>query len=105
METIQVSGAKRVLQAERADLSGSSFNDVNLSGAVVRNVNFAGASFEDVNLSGWSVHNANLAGIRISNADLRDASIEDSLTAGMTIDGVAVSEMMAAYRAWNSKAE
>jgi uncharacterized protein YjbI with pentapeptide repeats len=98
-ETIQLSGTKRLVQAERADLSGSSFTDVNLSRATFNDVNFAGARFEDANLSGWSVRNANFAGLRISNADLRGTSIVDCLTTGMTIDGIAVAELMAAYRA------
>jgi uncharacterized protein YjbI with pentapeptide repeats len=102
-ETIEVNGAKRLLKAEEADLSGSSFTDVNLSGASFKNVNFAGALFEDANLSGWCVRNANFAGLKINNADLRGASIVDSLTAGMTIDGIAVTDLMAAYKALTGK--
>jgi hypothetical protein len=102
-ETIEVNGAKRLVKAERADLSGSSFTDVNLSGASFKNMNFAGALFEDANLSGWSVRNANFAGLKINNADLRGASIVDSLTTGMTIDGIAVTDLMAAYRALTGK--
>jgi len=98
-ETIQVSGARRLVLAEEADLSGSSFTDVNLSGSAFRNVNFAGAEFEDANLSGWRVRNANFSGLAISNADLRGASIVDSLTTGMTIEGIPVDELLAAYRA------
>jgi uncharacterized protein YjbI with pentapeptide repeats len=104
-ETIEVSGTKTQVKAEGADLSGSSFTDVNLSGAILRNVNFSEAQIEDANLSGWTVRNACLAGIKISNADLRDAAIEDSLTTGMTIDGIAVSDLTAAYRALTAKAE
>jgi hypothetical protein len=104
-ETIEVSGIKTLVKAEGADLSGSSFTDVNLSGAMLRNVNFSEAEIEDANLSGWTVRNACLAGLRISNADLRDAAIEDSLTTGMTIDGIAVSDLTAAYRALTAKAD
>jgi hypothetical protein len=104
-ETIQVKGTKRLVKAEDADLSGSSFTDVNLSGATFKDVNFAGAQFEDANLSGWSVRNANLAGLKMNNADLRGASIVESLTAGMTIDGIEVAELMAAYRALTAKAD
>jgi uncharacterized protein YjbI with pentapeptide repeats len=104
-QTIEVNGTKRQVKAEDADLSGSTFTDVNLSGAKFRNVNFAGAQFEDVNLSGWNVRNATLARLRINKADLRGASIVDSLTAGMTIDGIAVAELLAAYRALTAKVE
>ena len=82
-ETIEVNGAKRLVKAEGADLSGSSFTDVNLSGASFKNMNFAG--------------------LKINNADLRGASIIDSLTTGMTIDGIAVTDLMAAYRALTEK--
>jgi uncharacterized protein YjbI with pentapeptide repeats len=104
-ETIELNDTKRLVKAEGADLSGSSFTDVNLSGASFKNVHFAGALFEDANLSGWSVRNANFAGLKVNNADLRGASIVDSLTSGMTIDGIAVTDLMAAYRALTGKAE
>jgi Pentapeptide repeats (8 copies) len=103
--TIQVKGTRRLVKAEDADLSGSSFTDVNLSGATFKNVNFSGAQFEDANLAGWSVRNVNLAGLKMNDADLRGASIVGSLTSGMTIDGIAVAELMAAYRALTTKTE
>ena len=37
-ETIEVNGRKRLVKAVDADLSGSSFMDVNLSGATFKNV-------------------------------------------------------------------
>jgi uncharacterized protein YjbI with pentapeptide repeats len=104
-ETIQLNGIRRLIQAEEADLSGSSFTYVNLSGATFKDVNFAGAEFEDANLSGWTVRNANLSGLEIGNADLRGASIVDSLTAGMTIDGIPIAELLAAYRVLTAKLE
>ena len=104
-ETIEVHGTKRWVKAEDADLSGSTFTDVNLYRATFKNVNFAGAQFEDVNLSGWKVRNANIAGIDIHRADLRGASITDCLVVGMTIDGVPVTELMAAYRALTADAK
>lgn len=133
--TMEVIDAKRQLKAEGADLSDSSFQDVNLSGTHFRNVTFAGANFEDVklsgthfrnmtfagakfedvnlsgwslhnvNLSGWSLHNVNLANLRIQDADLRNASIDDSLTAGMTINGIPLADLLAAYRALHSITE
>jgi|SRR5580698_9515222 uncharacterized protein YjbI with pentapeptide repeats len=104
-ETIQLSGTKRLVLAENADLSGSCFTDVDLSRATFNDVNFAGARFEDANLSGWRVRNANLSGLSISKADLRGAAIADCLTAGMTIDGIPVAELMAAWRALTEPVE
>jgi uncharacterized protein YjbI with pentapeptide repeats len=51
------------------------------------------------------VRNANIAGIDIHRADLRGASITDCLVVGMTIDGVPVTELMAAYRALTADAK
>ena len=94
---------KRRIEAAGADLSGSSFTDVNLSGATFTDVDLAGAEVENANLSGLRVRNVNLSGLKISAADLRGASIAESLTEGMTVDGIEVAELMAAYRALNAK--
>jgi uncharacterized protein YjbI with pentapeptide repeats len=102
---VEVVDAKRQVKAEGADLSGSSFQDVNLAGSRFKNVSMAGVEFEDANLSGWKLHNVSLTDLRIQNADLRNASIEDSLTAGMTIDGIPLAALMAAYRALHSQAD
>jgi uncharacterized protein YjbI with pentapeptide repeats len=85
---------KQAVEALDADLSGSTFTDVNLSNAV----------FRDVNLTGAVVHDANLSRVRISNADLRGASLADCRTDGMTIDGIAVEDLLAAYRAGVTRA-
>ena len=103
-DTIQLSGTKRTIKAKAADLSGSSFTDVNLSGATFSDVNVAGARIEDANLSDLSVRNANLCGPRICNADLRGTEIVDSLMEGMTIDGIAVYDLLDAYRASTKEA-
>jgi uncharacterized protein YjbI with pentapeptide repeats len=79
---------KQRVEANDADMSGSTFTDVNL----------AGAAFNDVNLSGAIINDVNLSGLRISEADLRGASIVESMTDGMTIDGIAVADLLAAYR-------
>jgi len=104
-DTLHVNGIKQQLKADGADLSGSSFTDVNLSGANFNNVNFAGAQFEDANLSGWSVRNANLTHLNVYNADLRGASFSSCLTHGLTIDGIDVSDLLTAYRVLITKAD
>ena len=97
-QTIKLHQIKRQIEAVDTDISGSTFTDVKLSGAVFKNVNLAQAAIIDANMSGWSVRNANLSGLRISQADLTNASIVESLTSGMTIDGILVADLMAAYR-------
>ena len=87
METVKIHEARHRLDAAKSDLSGSVFIDVNLSGA----------SFDDVNMSGWRVHNVNLSGLHLANANLAGAAITDSRLDGMTIDGIPVTEMLAAF--------
>jgi uncharacterized protein YjbI with pentapeptide repeats len=104
-ETGHFKHTKCRIEAETANLSGSSFNDVNLSGSTFTNVNLAEAQFDDANLSGWRVRNANFAGLHIEDADLRGAAIMHSLTTSMTIDGISVDDLMAAYRTLSTKQE
>lgn len=77
------------------------FLNVNISGSSFENVNASGASIEDANLSGWRVHDANLSGLRVTKANLAGASISDSRLDGMTIDGIEVTELLAAYHREN----
>jgi uncharacterized protein YjbI with pentapeptide repeats len=49
-----------------------------------------------VNLAGATFHDAKLSSLRSSQADLRNESMVDIRTEGMTIDGIAVSELFAA---------
>ena len=86
---MKIHGAKHRLDVRGADLSGSVFNDVNTPSA----------SFDDVSMSGWRVNNANLSGLRVTNADLAGAELKDSRFDGMTIDGIPVTEMLAAFNA------
>jgi len=71
------------LDVEKCDLSGSRFNDVNLSGTVLDNVN--------------------LTGLRINNACMSNVAISDAALEGMTIDGILVTELLAAYNASKNK--
>jgi uncharacterized protein YjbI with pentapeptide repeats len=100
METAQPTQWKqfnRQLDVTQSCLAGSKFTDVNLSGSCFDNVNFSGATVHNANLSGWRVNDANFTGLQISNADLRGAAIVHSLTDGMTIDGISVSDLLTAY--------
>ena len=64
-------------------------NDADLTASSFVNVKLANATFDDINLSGTSINNANLSHV----------SITESCVAGMTIDGILVSDLQAAYRA------
>jgi len=102
-EILKLERKRHPIAATTCNLAGSTFTDVNLSGAKFHDVNFSGASLDDVNMSDWCVKNANLSRLRIRDADLRGASIAHSLTAGMTIDGISVADLMTAYHAANPK--
>lgn len=103
-----------IVDATSATLSGSSFDDVNLSGTVFNNVNlagarfnqinFSGASFADSNMSGWSIDDVNFTGLKLSNANLSGAQITACRMTGMKIDGIAVEDLLAAYRAAKERA-
>jgi hypothetical protein len=49
-----------------------------------------------------SVPCVNLAGLKITNANLAGASISQGRMEGMTIEGILVSDLLAAYRASQS---
>jgi uncharacterized protein YjbI with pentapeptide repeats len=53
-------------------------------------------------MSGWRVHHVNLSGLKIDRANLAGASIVNSRLDGMTIDGIEVTELMAAWKAKNA---
>ncbi len=78
-KVVELKHAKQRIEATDMDLSGSVFVDVN----------FAGTSITDVNFTG----------LRVSDANLTDAVFNDCKTDGMTINGIAVADLMAAYRA------
>jgi uncharacterized protein YjbI with pentapeptide repeats len=63
------------------------------------NINLSGASIDDANMSGWCVNSVNLSGLRLTKANLAGVSIGDSRNDGMTIDGIPVTAMIAAYKA------
>ncbi|HVT10506.1 MAG TPA: VOC family protein [Polyangia bacterium] len=75
---MKIQGTREQLDAQDADLASSRFDDVNLADAIFQNVNLRGARFSDVNLTGASIDDANLS--------------------QMTLFGVPVSEMLAAWR-------
>ena len=61
----------------------------------VRNSDLSGSLFSD----------ANLSGLRIAKANLAVASISESRLDGMTIDGIAVTDLLAACRAAGQEAD
>ena len=68
----------------------SSVRDADLRASVFSDVNLAEATFENVALNGALFRNVGLRGAAISDADL----------VGATIDGILVSELLAAHAWW-----
>ncbi|MEM9358106.1 MAG: pentapeptide repeat-containing protein, partial [Pseudomonadota bacterium] len=78
-------------------LQDAIFNDSNLSSAAFKNVNLSGATFDDVNLSNSKFHNINLSGTTFDQLNMRDVQVTRADITGMSIDGIPVSEFIAAY--------
>jgi len=94
-------------QLARADMRNTRFDGVNLAGAYFyavltearfHDTNLAGADFDDVNLSGARLHNINLSEATFDNLNLSNAAITNAKLDGMTIDGVLVSDLFAAWK-------
>ncbi len=94
-QTLKLKGTKQRLEVTDTDMSGSTFADVRL----------VGAKFDDVNLTGATINNANLSTVRISNANFAGASIVESSMKSMTIDGISVTDLLAAYRATHASSK
>jgi uncharacterized protein YjbI with pentapeptide repeats len=101
-EALSLHQVEKSLDVHQSCLTDSRFVDVNLANASFDNINFANTQVHNANMSHWRIEDANLTGLVITNADLRGASISHCLTAGMTIDGIAVEDLVAAYRAANA---
>lgn len=117
-------------QAEHADLSGSTFHDVNLGYADFDDVNLGNARFHNINMSDIEVTAVQIGGAKFKHigpppdengkqarqrpvhfeeamlcdstfrkVDLSGVKIVDCNIEGMTIDGVLVKDLLAAYTA------
>ena len=85
---MKLSDTTEKLDVSHCDLSGSRFEDVKL----------ADSPFTNVDMSGWRVEDVTLAGTKIRNVNLREVAITDCAVEGMTINGVLVTDLIAAYR-------
>jgi uncharacterized protein YjbI with pentapeptide repeats len=107
-QVLAVQGTARTIVAVDADLSGSTFSDVALRGAAFRGANLSGVVIDNAKMVGVSIKDADLSGAVIENVKMVEAGIKDANLSGctiaqcsmdgMTIDGVAVSELFAAWR-------
>ena len=100
---------------QNANLGHAKFQDVNLAGATFHDINFSDVVFSMAQLGGTVFKQLGLPpgsaakqrGITFDQADMNDsvfsdcnlqnARLEKCNTTGMTIDGVLVSDLLAAY--------
>jgi uncharacterized protein YjbI with pentapeptide repeats len=68
-----------------------------------RDAGLASSVFDDVNLAGSTFTNVNLSGARFRDIDLSHVEIAESCVEGMRINGILVTEMLAAYAALAAK--
>ena len=81
---MNINNAHEAIQVLDSDLKESKFSNASL----------AGASFDDVNLGRALFHNVNLANATFVNINLSNVRISDANTAGMTINGVALRQLL-----------
>jgi uncharacterized protein YjbI with pentapeptide repeats len=86
------------IRFDYVNMSDAHFSRMNLSRSVFDDGLLPGARFTNVNLSGACFDNVNMAGGMIKQASLAGLSITDSNIAGMRVDGILISEAIAAYR-------
>lgn len=96
---MELHGKRDVLDVRDATVANSRFDDVNLSNTSFHNTNLSAATFERVLLSNARITDANMSGVMLSDVNMSNVKIEKSLYAGMTIDGVKVSELFETYEA------
>ena len=96
---MKIESEKHRMDGQKAALSGSKFDDVNLPGSHLHNIGMSICLFDGLNMSGWRVHNANRAGLRVDKANFADASIVNARLGGRNVVGIAVTDRLAYWRA------
>lgn len=80
-----------------AIIDGTQFINVGLKDGVFDNMMMENARFNNINMTGANVNYVNLEGSKFTECYLKNVEIEGSETKGMKIDGILVSDMIAAY--------
>jgi len=81
------------------NLSDTAITDATMTDAAFRDTNLSGARFNDVDLSKAHIRDTDFSGGSFSDLNLSNTAITDSKLDGMTIDGILVTELFAAYEA------
>jgi len=86
----------------RVSLKDAEFRAAHLIGARLEDVDATGLAFDNANLSRASFHAVHLSGVTIENANLQGLAISRANVTDMTIDGIKVSDLIAAWDRQNA---
>ena len=98
MSSISLFETRLQLDVKKCDLSHSKFDDANLSGLNLHNINLSSLQIDDANMTGLSICNATLANGRIHHATLNGLEIDNCMIDGMRINGILVSELLSTHQ-------
>ena len=73
-------------------------DDANMVGSVFHNVNMTGVSFGDVNMSKARLRHITFAGSQFSDVDLSNVVLTGCKVDSMVVDGIQMKDLIAAYR-------
>jgi|SRR5579872_4361861 len=121
MDKIEIKEDYKVIEARKAMLNGSSFQDVAMMNVKIVDANLSDLEIEGAQLGGAYIHNigmppkghqmydpdakqrplrfedCDLNSSTITNCNLRGVSISDCNLYGMTINGILVEDLLEAY--------
>ena len=108
MNTIKLENCEHSLALLNVDMSASQFDEVEAKNSQLNQVNFAGSALTKVNLDDSSLEQVscqnsqlkrvNLAGSSLSEANLHNFAIRSCNYEGMSIEGIPVFALVAAYQ-------
>jgi uncharacterized protein YjbI with pentapeptide repeats len=122
MDRIEIKEDCKIIDANKAMLSDSTFHDVAMVNVKITNANLSDLEIEGAQLGGAYIHNiggapeghpaydpsfeqrplrfedCDLHNSTITNCNLSGVAINDCNLSGMTIDGIAVDELLRRYR-------
>jgi uncharacterized protein YjbI with pentapeptide repeats len=88
MSTLKLTDCEHVIDASNANFGNSSFEDVRFADSRFNEVTFEAARFDSALLDGCHFDTVSMIGVSISNGRYD----------GMTIDGIAVTDLLEQYR-------
>ena len=94
---VAIANTREPLKVSDSIVTNASFDNVNLSNSHFANVNLSVSRFTEVNLTNAAIENANVSNVTFRNVNMSNVDIADAQTAGMRINGILLSDLLAAY--------